>query len=81
MDPHNLPIEPSDLPVEPPKSMLHGLRNFVAMIAQDLERGHVREAHLRAIDLWNDLSDGGPYDAAVAKPPPKPRKPRRSAPR
>ena len=39
----------------PPKTRTAGLRNFVAMIANELEAGNAEAAKLLAIDLWNDI--------------------------
>ena len=64
----------SSLPIEEPRTRLHGLRNFVALIVSDIEAGHPEEARLRAIDLWNDLHEGGPYDAAVSEKSSAPRR-------
>jgi hypothetical protein len=37
---------------KPPKDKTEGLRNFVAMIVNDLREGRAGEAHLKAVDLW-----------------------------
>ena len=45
--------------INKPKTKTEGLRNFVAMIINSLERGDAKEALLLATDLWNDI--GGAY--------------------
>lgn len=45
--------------IKKPKTKTAGLRNFVAMIINSLERGDAKEALLLATDLWNDI--GGAY--------------------
>lgn len=41
--------------IEKPANRTEGLKNFVAMIANALERGDVDDAKHLAQDLWNDI--------------------------
>lgn len=45
--------------IEAPANRTEGLKNFVAMIHNELERGNVDSAKLLTIDLLNDI--GGAY--------------------
>lgn len=42
-------------PISQPKSKEEGLKNFVQMIINDLEKGNHKEALLKAVDLLNDI--------------------------
>lgn len=41
--------------IEKPANLTEGLKNFVAMISNALERGDISEAKYLAIDLYNDI--------------------------
>jgi len=53
-------------PVPEPKNRTEGLKNFVAIIANQLEAGNVSEAQLLLCDLWNDI--GGAYKCLEVAP-------------
>lgn len=42
-------------PIESPNNLTEGLKNFVAMAHNALERGDVESAKLLLQDLWNDI--------------------------
>lgn len=45
-----------------PANMTEGLRNFVAMIHNAAAEGNAEEACLLALDLFNDIGEGRPYE-------------------
>lgn len=58
--------------INPPRSTLEGLANYVQMIINEIEAGNTREALMKAVDLRQDLdSNASPYKHTAVKLDPK----------